>query len=70
MTYLSQRMREIREEEQRRKQPKWFAGIDWAFPKAMVMVDRHLIEMRERAINQHAQTLRERYPMNYGGRGA
>lgn len=31
MTYLSQRMREIKAEEARRDQPAWVAGIDWAW---------------------------------------
>jgi hypothetical protein len=34
MTYLSQRMREIREEERRRKEPAWTAGIDYGYPVA------------------------------------
>jgi hypothetical protein len=31
MSYLSRRCREIREEEERRDQPKWIVGIDATF---------------------------------------
>jgi hypothetical protein len=33
MTYLSMRMREIRAEEARRKEPKLYLGIDYGWPE-------------------------------------
>jgi hypothetical protein len=33
VTYLSMRMREIRAEEARRKEPKLYLGIDYAWPE-------------------------------------
>lgn len=33
MTYLSMRMREIREEEARREDPKLYLGIDYGWPE-------------------------------------
>lgn len=88
MSYLSRRMREMKAEDAARKSGitttfintvkagQITAGIDWAFPKAMAMVDLRIRELQDEAFALYEYTMAQRNPhlrespINFRNRGA